>query len=292
MVDMKDYLNTEVAPKLTEKVNFKGLLSKVARINNGEGRELSDILGWDYLIRADNGVCYKFYAAQTPLIGMTLPKVTKCPLGIQVIDSYEIDIEKVIQILSTVSTDVFVSIELYWPLTPECKEPYWCIRTTSGSYIVIGANSGKIAPTLLAESKLSIDNNPKLNAIQNTTALKAVLEQENKSFSSVGGHTNKGSLENGLLVPGQAIIVDGKVGINGVIPGIENIWLTRETGILYDFTLHVQGACPKGKWDNCMEFTDQSPDTYTLRIFSTSSKEHTVEYHSSAGAITRITWDI
>lgn len=292
MVDIKKFLNGEVVSKMEKKVNFEGLLSKVAHIKNGAGTKLSDILGWDYLVRADNGVCYRFYAAQPPLIGMTQPEITECPLGIQVIDHCDTTIEQVIEILSTVSKSPFVNIELYWPLTPECEEPYWCIRTTSGSYIVIGANSGKIAPTHLAESKLSIHNNPKLNAIQNTIALKAVLEQENKSFSSVGGYTNKGSLENGLLVPGQAIIVDGKVGINGVIPGIENIWLTHETGILYDFTLHVQGACPKGKWDNRMEFTDQSPDTYTLRIFDTSSKEHTVNYHSSAGAITRITWDI
>lgn len=289
MVDIKDYLNKEVAPKLKETVYFKGLLSQVAHIKDGAGKELSDILGWDYLVRADNG-CYKYYEAQPPLIGRTQPKATKCPCGIQVIDSYEIGIEKVIEILSTVSNDAFVNIELYWPLTPECKEPCWQIRTTSGSYIAIGANSGTSSITPHIESNM--DKSPKLKAIQNTAALKAVLEQENKSFTSVGGYGNKGSLENGLLVPGQAIIVDGKVGINGVIPGIDNIWLTHETGILYDFTVHVQGACPKGKWDNCIEFTDQSGDTYTLRIFDSSSKEHTVNYHSSAGAITRITWDI
>jgi hypothetical protein len=108
--------------------------------------------------RRMNG-CYKYYAAQFPLIGMTEPKATKCPYGIQVIDSYEIGIEKVIEILSTVSNDAFVNIELYWPLTPECKEPCWQIRTTSGNYIAIGANTGTSSITPSAESNMDNDEN-------------------------------------------------------------------------------------------------------------------------------------
>lgn len=41
----------------------------------------------------------------------------------------------------------FTDIELYLPLTPECKEPTWHIKIMSGSYIVISANTGHISPS-------------------------------------------------------------------------------------------------------------------------------------------------
>lgn len=140
-----------------------------------------------------------------------------------------------------------------------------------------------------------MDRSLRLEAIKNTATLKAALDEQNKSFTPIGAGTNKGSLENGVLAPSpnqQSIIVDGKAGTVGVIPGIENIWLIVSPGILYDFTVWVRGACPKGKWDNHMTFTDRSGDTYHLRIYDTNLKDHYVNYHSPDGAITRITWDI
>ncbi len=146
MIDIKDCLNKHVKVTTGKKVNFRGLLSKVAHIKNDAGTKLSDILGWDYLVCAENG-CYKFYAAQSPLIGLTEAEPTECPCGIQVITSVKIDIEKVIEKLSKITKSPFTDIELYWPLTPECKEPAWHIKTMSGSYIVIGANTGHISPS-------------------------------------------------------------------------------------------------------------------------------------------------
>lgn len=146
MISITDRLNKKVKVTTGKKVNFEGLLSKVAHIKNNAGTKLSDILGWDYLVRADDG-CYKFYAAQSPLIGLTEAEPTECPLGIQVITSIKIDIKQVIEILSKISKSPFTDIELYWPLTPACKEPSWHIKTMSGSYIVIGANTGHISPS-------------------------------------------------------------------------------------------------------------------------------------------------
>lgn len=138
-----------------------------------------------------------------------------------------------------------------------------------------------------------MDEKQKLEAIKDKAALRAVLKEDNKSFTVIGKGTNKGKLENGLLAPnGQSIIVEGKAGTEGVIPGIRNITLTVDSGILYDFTLHVRGNCPGGKWDNHMTFTDRSPDTYHLRIYSTTEKDHYVNYHSPDGCINEITWDI
>ncbi|MDD3042099.1 MAG: hypothetical protein PHW56_04035 [Methanosarcinaceae archaeon] len=133
----------EAAAKLGE-VQFKGLMLKEARIKNGAGSSPEDVLGWDYMFRTNEGVCYKYYAAQPPLLGMTQPVPVPCPLGIQTFDSYEIDFKKAIEILNSMNCgDVFVAMTLSWALTPECTEPYWHIRTTLGSDIAIGANSGK-----------------------------------------------------------------------------------------------------------------------------------------------------
>ncbi len=115
----------------------------------------------------------------------------------------------------------------------------------------------------------------------------------NKSFEVFNKGAYQGSLENGLLIPnGETIIVDNKSLSEGIIPGIKRIWLTKKDGILYDLTIHVEGACPKGKWDNKMVFQDESGDRYSLRIFSSALQEHTVNYHSTAGNIVKVTWDI
>ena len=133
----------------------------------------------------------------------------------------------------------------------------------------------------------------KLEAIKNTSSLEAAVNEENKSFLVTGKGEMKGVLDNGLLAPnGQSIIVGGSPGTKDVIPGIYNITLKAAPGVLYDFTIEIDGQCPKGKWDNNLTFTDRSGDTYSLRIFSESRTVHTVNYHSTDGAINKITWDI
>lgn len=133
----------------------------------------------------------------------------------------------------------------------------------------------------------------KFTVIQNTDQLKANNNVSNQSFSVKGKGNNSGELYGGVLAPGGgSIIIDGKEGTEGIIPGIDNITLESSSGVLYDYTLRVVGKCPSGKWDNHMTFTDKSPDTYHLRIFSGTHKTHTVNYHSTNGVITKITWDI
>jgi hypothetical protein len=106
------------------------------------GESYKDVLGWDVLCRWD-GTCYEFYCAQYPLIGMTRAVEVPCPLGIQAFDSYKVDFKEALEKLKGLDCgDKFVAMSLYWPLTPECKEPFWYIRTNLGSQIVVGANSG------------------------------------------------------------------------------------------------------------------------------------------------------
>lgn len=135
--------------------------------------------------------------------------------------------------------------------------------------------------------------------IEHKSNSEADLSMENetnetsKSFDVYGKGKYQGSLENGVLIPnGESIIVNGEKYTNNTIPGISNIWLTKKDGIFYDYTVHVQGGCPKGKWDNKIVFQDASGEKYPLRIFSSSDKPHTVNYHSTSGNIIKITWDI
>ncbi|MFA8298777.1 MAG: hypothetical protein ACEPOV_01300 [Hyphomicrobiales bacterium] len=123
-----------------------GLETKTARIKYGIGSSISDILGWDVTIRGEDGVCYKYYTAQPPLIGCTHAEPCACPLGIAPFDGYEIDIEEAIDIFHTQNGgDKFTQVSLAWPLTyPHTPEPYWYFRTNLGGTVVIGANSGKI----------------------------------------------------------------------------------------------------------------------------------------------------
>jgi hypothetical protein len=135
----------EEAAKLGEGVKFLGFLSKKAHIKHGAGKELSDILGWDIVLQTDERVCYQYYAAQPPLIGMTQPQPIHCLMGIQVFESIKVDIKEVIDILhKTNCGDTFIAITLSMPLVPECKEPYWYIKLLFGNEVVIGANSGEV----------------------------------------------------------------------------------------------------------------------------------------------------
>jgi hypothetical protein len=123
-----------------------GLERKTARIRHGIGSELKDIMGWDVVVRGEDGSCYEYYVAQPPLIGMTQPQPVKCPLGIVAFDGYKVDIEEAIKIFHTQNGgDKFTDVVLSWPLIhPAAPEPYWYFRTNLGNNVVIGANSGQI----------------------------------------------------------------------------------------------------------------------------------------------------
>ncbi len=143
MSKVKDLL---AAAKEKTGETFIGLERKSARIKHGVGSELSDILGWDVIMRESDGTCYGYYVAQPPLIGMTQPQPTSCPLGIAAFDSYKIDIAEAIKIFhSQNGGDKFTEITLSWPLVhPPAPEPYWYFKTTLGNTVVIGANSGQV----------------------------------------------------------------------------------------------------------------------------------------------------
>ena len=123
-------------------IEFKGLISLVAHINNSSGQTAEDVLGWDVRYMAEDGKCYSYYAAEPPLIGTTEPVEIRCPMGVRSFDSYMVDYKEAIEILHTLRCgSTFIEMELYWPVVPEADEPEWHITTDIGNEIVIGANS-------------------------------------------------------------------------------------------------------------------------------------------------------
>lgn len=122
-----------------------GLVSKEAYINNGVGKELKDIIGWNCIVRAED-TCFEFYVAQPPNFGMTKPVQKSCLIGLRPFVSYKIGIEEALEIFEkNVSQrdcgDSFTAIRLMWPLSFDCKEPYWYFRVLKHEFL-IGANTG------------------------------------------------------------------------------------------------------------------------------------------------------
>lgn len=122
-------------------------------------------------------------------------------------------------------------------------------------------------------------------------------DSANKPFTAHGAGTNNGTLEGGVLAPdGGSILIEGYNSISDVIPGINDIRVvTNPEPRVYDYTIQVDGACPSGSFDNAMTFQDctgNSGGNYSLRIFSSSVEQHTVEYNSDCANIVVITWDI
>ncbi|MGD0278126.1 MAG: hypothetical protein ABSC11_02340 [Smithella sp.] len=127
-------------------VKIIGLMRQVAKIKNGSGKDASDVLGFDYVIKDDAGTCYEYYAAEPPLIGMSHPMPIPCPLGIVAFNGYKITYKDAIALFKKANCgDHFTNMSLAWPLThPETKEPFWHIRSNLGFDFVVGAISGQV----------------------------------------------------------------------------------------------------------------------------------------------------
>jgi hypothetical protein len=126
-------------------VKIIGLMRQTARIKHNMGKDASDVLGFDYVIKDETGTCHEFYAAEPPLIGMTQPMPIACPLGILAFNGYKVTYKDAIKLFKQANCgDYFTSMSLAWPLThPETKEPFWHIRSNLGFDFVVGAISGQ-----------------------------------------------------------------------------------------------------------------------------------------------------
>jgi hypothetical protein len=147
-------LNFDAIAKMAHEktgITFPGLLRKIARISNGKGKDVKDILGWDVITVSPSGDCYEYYVAQPPLIGMSHPMPCPCILGLVPFDGYGVSIEEAVKLFHKQDCGgEFTAIALSWPLTcPASPEPYWYFRTNLGSTVVIGAGGTKKPPVIV-----------------------------------------------------------------------------------------------------------------------------------------------
>jgi len=127
----------------TPPIEFEGLISKTARINNSAGTTAGDVLGWDVVYRGEDGVCRSYYVAEAPLIGMTRTAEVDCPAGLRPFDRYMVGYEEAIAAMKSIDCGgVFVNLTLSWPDDPQVAEPQWRMTTDIGNEIVVGANCG------------------------------------------------------------------------------------------------------------------------------------------------------
>lgn len=139
-----DTILQAAAREIGPDIQLTGLIQKIARLKP-KAEYPEDVLGFDYIVRMDD-TCFEYYAANPPLIGMTQPVPVKCPLGIEVIDSYKVDYEEAVQIFHKGDWgSQFTSMMLSKPLVyPQAKEAYWYMVSTMGQQVIIGADTGEI----------------------------------------------------------------------------------------------------------------------------------------------------
>jgi len=57
MTGIKD-LMSQNKEQMGKSVDFEGLMSQKARIKHSVGKTAKDVLGWDYLTKGKDGICY------------------------------------------------------------------------------------------------------------------------------------------------------------------------------------------------------------------------------------------
>lgn len=120
-----------------------GLIRQIGRLKNSSAADAADVVGFDYVVIRD-GVCYEYYAANPPLIGLTQPTPVPYPLGLAVINSYKVTYQQAVDIFHKGNWGSrFTSMSLSQPLHPDVKDPSWYMISDMGVHIAINANTGE-----------------------------------------------------------------------------------------------------------------------------------------------------
>ena len=122
------------------------LLSKQGVLSITPATTAEEVVGFNYVKRVSGeDYCISYYSANPPVIGTTQPREISCPLGIRNIEDYNIKYEEAVAIFNAFNFGgAFESISLSWPVTPKVQEPIWRFRSSFGSEIIIGANTGDL----------------------------------------------------------------------------------------------------------------------------------------------------
>lgn len=100
----------------------------------------------------------------------------------------------------------------------------------------------------------------------------------------------------GALNPGDQVEINGSVDLSTCIVGnsearVFSITLQKQAGF-FSYVLDVVAQGPSGVFSGWLYlyFTDQTGDTYSLGIFSSTKQQHTVAYNSDQPGIVKIEW--
>jgi len=126
--------------------------------------------------------------------------------------------------------------------------------------------------------------------------MSGVLEVSTGTFTTQDCCKTKGTAK-GLLQPGEYVSINGSTDLSQCLVGPDGacvywIMVQKQAGI-YEYKVTVQAQGPKGAGSGYLHltFTDQEPDTYKLKIFSSTKETHEVRYNSKKPDITTITWE-
>jgi hypothetical protein len=109
------------------------------------------------------------------------------------------------------------------------------------------------------------------------------------------GENSSAGLVNSVNIP-YTVAINGNVDLSGCVIANDNgkvfgITVTGSPGI-YDYVVNVDAQGPEGIGSGYMylAFTDETDDTYELKIYSSYRSVHTVRYNSQSPIIKQIQW--
>ncbi|WP_345441948.1 tectonin domain-containing protein [Actinoallomurus vinaceus] len=117
-------------------------------------------------------------------------------------------------------------------------------------------------------------------------------------FTTADGGKVKGKAvaTSGSLFPGDMVEINGSIDLSKVIVGnsgacVHSIKLDTSAAY-YDYVLEVDAQGPKGFGSGLMylRFVDEEGDVYTLSIYLSDRKQHTLRYDSNLPGIKEIRW--
>ncbi|MCX5070966.1 hypothetical protein OHA84_36665 [Streptomyces sp. NBC_00513] len=99
------------------------------------------------------------------------------------------------------------------------------------------------------------------------------------------------------LAPRDTVTIDSNTDLSPHVTGksgacVQGITLRTISHAVYKYGLYVDGKGPKGGFASALhlKFKDRSGDFYTLKLISSSMKEHSVKYNSSSPDIVSFKW--
>ena len=101
----------------------------------------------------------------------------------------------------------------------------------------------------------------------------------------------------GVLQPDEYVAINGSTDLSQCIVGKDGarifwIMLQKQAGFYeYKLTIMAQGPSGTGSGYFRLYFTDQEPDTYKLKIFSSTKETHELRYNSKEPNIVTIKWE-